>query len=117
VIVGIFLAFASLWFGVRQVTAAQVANTLVGRSVAGDRWEFGPCFWTMHTTFIPLLVYLSLVALCCVAKIFLSWREGFYRDASDREITGGGLNMTARFLAYLAVVIGGISGALKLFVH
>ena len=100
-LLGIVLALASLWLGVGQLSILQVGRVLIGHSTDGSRWECGPLFWAMHTVFLPLLFYLSLVLLCYLAKIFIVRRVRFYKRARLN-----GLNMTARFLAYVAVALG-----------
>src|SRR5262249_12125301 len=99
---GLLLACASLYFGIKQLTMTGVGRVLVAHSIDGQRWEIGPYFWTMHTVFLPLLFYLSIVMLCWVGKGVVLYREWFYGTA--KEVNG--LNMTSRFLSLIALIVG-----------
>lgn len=69
----VLLACASLWCGLvrteNALSVTQVARVLIGQSPAGTDFQLGPYFWAMHTTFLPTLLYLSLIALCWLAKL------------------------------------------------
>lgn len=69
----VVLACASLWCGLvrteNALSVTQVARVLIGQSPSGTQFQFGPYFWAMHTTFLPTLLYLSLIALCWLAKL------------------------------------------------
>ncbi len=105
----LLLACASLYFGIKQLTMIGVGRVLVAHSIDGQRWEIGPYFWTMHTVFLPLLFYLCIVMLCWVGKGVVLYREWFYETA--KEVNG--LNMTARFLGLIAIIIGACATLLK----
>lgn len=69
------LACASLFFGVLgttlQLTFSEVVNILVVRSPSGTTFELGPFFWAMHTTFLPTLAYLLVIALTWACRVFV----------------------------------------------
>jgi hypothetical protein len=99
---GVLFACGSLWIGVKSITLAQVTRVLIAHSADGLRWEFGPYFWAMHTTFLPLSFYLFLILLCWAAKTFLSYRARFYERAKERD----GLALTASFLGSVGALLG-----------
>jgi hypothetical protein len=65
-------AFCSLYFGFlfssRTLSPRVILHIFVGRSPDGGGWELGPCFWIMHTTFLPVLAYMGVVFLCWEIK-------------------------------------------------
>jgi len=69
------LALLSLYLGTiftaNALTITEVARVLVGMSPDGVSWEIGPFFWTMHTTLIPTILYLSLIGLCWIVKLIV----------------------------------------------
>jgi hypothetical protein len=99
---GMVFACGSLWFGIKGVAFKPVRWTLIGHSVDGTHWEFGPYFWAMHTTFLPLAFYLLVVLFSMCAKTFLARRIRFHGVAKELD----GLAMTATFLGYIAAVLG-----------
>jgi hypothetical protein len=74
-VIAVSFAFGSLYFGLaftkKALAIQEIARICIGRSLDGSKWEVGPYFWTMHTTFIPTLVYLSAVMLCWTGKVML----------------------------------------------
>ncbi len=75
VAVAAVFAWASLYCGVaftdRHLSIIETARVLVALSPDGGRFEIGPYFWAMHTTFIPTLLYLILITLCWVGKLLV----------------------------------------------
>lgn len=67
------LACASLWIGLlftkNALTIGQVWSVLLAQSPEGTTMEIGPYFWVMHTTFLPTLVYCSMILLCWLGKL------------------------------------------------
>jgi len=104
VMMGGILALMSLWVGVGRLTPGQVLHVLVGHSLDGRRWELGAYFWTMHTVFLPLLVYLSVVTVCWIGKASLGPTRIFFERAQHEDING--LTLTARFFALVAAIAG-----------
>jgi hypothetical protein len=101
-LVGLVSACGSLWSGVTNLTLIQVFRVLTAHSVDGRRWELGPYFWTMHTTFLPLLFYLFFVLLCWTGKTFLAFRVWFYRMAKEFD----GHELTVSFLRCTGGLLG-----------
>ncbi len=75
-------ACASLYFGLvgteQALTIPQILNVLMFKSPNGGFYEFGPFFWTMHTTFIPTVIYLFIILLCWLAKFMLQPAHLFF---------------------------------------
>jgi len=106
-------AFLSLYFGLvgssDALTVSEVFNALIARSMDGTRFEIGPFFWVMHTTFIPTLIYLFLILAAWVAKGFVLPVSRYLKTAG---INDNPLQLTARlcvvfvalfaFFAYLS---------------
>jgi hypothetical protein len=85
---------------------------LIGRSVDGLHWDFGPPFWVMHSTFLPLLSYLLLVLICLYAKAFVHHRERFHWRARELD----GLSMTASLIALVSACLALVSIFVKLII-
>jgi len=68
-------AVCSIYFGLlgstNEITIQQSVSQLVGQDALGNAIEFGPLFWTMHTAFIPTLVFWCLIVSVLVGKIVL----------------------------------------------
>lgn len=68
-------ACASLWFGLmgtqNSIPIEHTIDILFARSAGGNTIDIGPYFWTMHTVFLPTLLYLLLIGLLCLAKVLL----------------------------------------------
>ncbi|PKB64370.1 MAG: hypothetical protein BZY80_02945 [SAR202 cluster bacterium Io17-Chloro-G2] len=101
------LACLSLYLGLvftdRAVTFPEVLNVLLFRSPDGNGFEFGPYFWVMHTTFLPTLAYLALIAAAWLSKAFLlpvRWFFGAGREHSNP------LALTAAMCAVFAALFG-----------
>lgn len=102
-LLGLILACASLWLGVKELTITEVTHVLVGRSVNDQQWEVGPYFWAMHTVFIPLLFYMGAVIVCWIGKAAVNYRRWFFGRAKQQGMNG--LNMTARFLGLMTALL------------
>ncbi len=101
------LAVLSLYLGLvftkHALTLAQVAGVLVGRSPTGQDYEFGPCFWAMHTTFIPTLVYLSITLIAWLGKAILSPVTWFLGKGHENR---NPLKLTAAVMGLLFALCG-----------
>jgi hypothetical protein len=66
-------ACLSLWFGLafgpNHIPLVRAFVTLIGRSSETGAVRLGPCFWAMHTAFLPTLTYLGFLALGYAAKL------------------------------------------------
>jgi hypothetical protein len=109
--VGLFFACASVWLGVRELSMPSVARILIGRSVEGEQWHFGPYFWAMHTVFIPLLCCFVMMWCCYLAKAVASFRQWFYSTARQDEING--LAMSSALLGLVVTSFGAIAAVIR----
>ncbi len=70
-----FLACCSIYFGLvkteNSLNLFEITNILIAKSPDGTYFELGPYFWIMHTTFIPTIIYLSIIFACWIGKISL----------------------------------------------
>lgn len=74
-LIAAILACGSLWFGLVGTDYAlslnEILNVLVGFAPEGTRFSTGPYFWLMHTTFIPTVIFLSVVLFCWLGKLLV----------------------------------------------
>jgi hypothetical protein len=105
------LAVASLWCGLcftsRALSLSRIGNVFVARSSDGTRWEIGPYFLIMHSTFIPILIYLATIIFCWVGKLICSLVTRFLRKGRESDInpfglTAGVFGVTAAVFSLLA---------------
>lgn len=98
-------ALASLYIGLAftadQLSAGEILNVLLARSSNGQRWELGPYFWVMHTTFIPTALYLALIMTCWFAKVLLSAASWFFGKGHENK---NPLKLTAAVFAFFAAL-------------
>jgi hypothetical protein len=104
VLAGAAFACLSLWLGVRSMSHSDVWHVFLAHAPNGEKWQVGPYFWAMHSTFLPLAFYGGVVALCWCGKAAIETLELFFRRAQHEDING--LNMTSRFLALVATAMG-----------
>jgi len=83
---------------------SSLAHVFIGLDPEGRHWQFGPYFCVMHTTFIPLIVYLALLWVCWTAKVALLVGRLFVGRAMHQDING--LRMTSGLFAVFAAVLG-----------
>lgn len=121
VIIAAVLACASLWFGlvgtVHALTVRETINVLFAQAPDGAHLDFGPFFWAMHTTFIPTLLYFSLILLCWVGKwvilpvaMVLSRSE---KVPKPHHLTAGVFAFVATIFLVLATGMGYVQEFLK----
>lgn len=105
-------ACASLYFGLvgteQALTIPQILNILMFKSPNGGSLEFGPFFWTMHTTFIPTVIYLFIILLCWLAKLMLQPIHLFFDWA---RIHNHPLRLTAALCVIFVAVFTALSFA------
>jgi hypothetical protein len=111
-IAGVF-ACTSLWCGLgfspHAVSPLETLHALIGRSPDGHRWSFGPLFWTMHTTFIPVLIVLSAIVLLWIAHlVVISPVYGWL--GMSKEETASPFKVTKGFLGIWAALFMILSG-------
>ena len=76
--------FALLWTD-QSISLLEATHMLIGLSPNGSVWQFGSYFWAMHTTFIPTLIYLSVLVLVIIAKYKTIPAANFFYRASATE--------------------------------
>jgi hypothetical protein len=83
------LACGSLYFGLvitdKALNLSQILHILIGRSIDNTHYELSPYFWTMHTTFIPTLLYLSLILFCWIGKAMLIPVRWFFGKGQEHK--------------------------------
>jgi hypothetical protein len=87
--------------------------TFVGRSVGDTRWEFGPTFWAIHTTFLPVFgILVGLMACSLVKSGMLLSRRLLGRALLQHNDP---INATAGVLAFLGAIFAVVSLWAKIF--
>jgi hypothetical protein len=81
-----------------------VIRVFFARSPNSSTFELGPFFFVMHTTFIPVFSFLSIVALSWLAKITLCMTAWFLGKARQEQTNP--LNLTAAFAALIGAIVG-----------
>lgn len=113
VLLALVCAYSSLCFAVaftnHSLNPREISRVFIARAIDGSHWEAGPLFWMMHTTFIPVAVYATVVLLAWWAKATLRPITYFLKRANHPEINSVGL--TARVVALMAAIAGMISFA------
>ncbi len=101
------LACCSLYFGLvftdKALGLREALHVLLGRSADGHKVQLGPYFWAMHTTFLPTLLYLSLILLAWIAKVLLLPVKWFFGKGQEHK---NPLKLTAALCTLLAVAFG-----------
>lgn len=114
IVIGSLLAGASVWIGVRSLSMVETARIFGARSRDGAHWEFGPYFWVMHSTFLPLLFLIALLLLGWSGKLMIMGLEKYFGRAQHEDVSG--LNMTSRYLGVVSVLSALVAGVLSLFI-
>lgn len=119
IVVAAALACISLSVGLlsvpgETVTVPQAIKVLFGWSVDGSRWEFGPYFWLMHTTFLPTTLYLCAIVAATTLRL-AAWPVGrAFGEAATKNDAAKMLSLTAkvwfRGFSFLALAFGSIAG-------
>jgi hypothetical protein len=120
VLAGIFAA-GSLYFGLlltdKALTLREVVYILFARSADNSHFEFSPYFWVMHTTFIPTLLYLSLILFCWVGKALLIPIKLFFglgqENKNPLKLTAGLCGIFAAVFTILFFVTGSVQERAK----
>lgn len=109
IVIAAILACCSLWFGLvgteRALSFKQIYFILIGKSIDGAQFEFGPCFWAMHTAFLPTLFYLCIILLCWIGKLIVLPIAHLLMKG---EVVEKPHRLTAGVLLFLAVIFGGL---------
>lgn len=110
IVIAALLACCSLYFGLvfteKAVTWGETFNVLLGKSSGAKGFELGPYFWTMHTTFLPTLLYLSLIFVAWTGKFMLLPIKWFLGTGQEHNSP---LKLTAALLTLFSVAFGSLS--------
>ena len=114
-VVAAILACASLYLGLllseNHLSVGQVFGVLIGKSPFQSGYEFGPYFWAMHTTFIPTIIYLSIILVSWLAKIIFTSARG-YLGAWQKHTNP--MALTAALFTLLAATMFVLAGLVTL---
>lgn len=94
--------YFALHFSPYPLTASEVLRVLVARSPDGSRFALTPTFWVLHTTFIPLLIYMLLVLSCWLAKVFLQITRRYFGWGKGLK---NALAYTSAFISVLGAIL------------
>ena len=74
------LACLSLYFALiftdQELTFNEIIRVLIALSPNKSGYVLGPYFWVMHSTFLPTLIYLTILLICWLGKgvaVFVVW--------------------------------------------
>ncbi len=98
---------AGLSFTPAEISVRSLIRVMIGRSTEGGRWQFGPYFWAMHTTFLPCLAFAWIVFITWCAKLSLRPLEWFFNRGADSEINP--ISMTSALFGCFAAVFGALA--------
>jgi len=94
------LSGLALYFGLlgtaQALSPGAVLNVLFGRSPDGQMREYGPYFWIMRTSFLPIALYLLVLLVFWLVKVALDPAAWIVRHATRRDLP----------LTYLAAAAG-----------
>ena len=111
-IIAAFLAICSLFYGLvftyKYLDPYEIFNILIFKSADGSCYEFGPYFWTMHTTFIPTLIYLGIILVACIGKLMLLLVEKYFDigriHTNPLKLTAKLFGIIAAFFLFLSLI-------------
>ena len=114
IVVAALLACLSLYLGLlgsdNALSIKETLNVLIARAPAGTTYELGPYFWAMHTTFIPTIMYLIVIALAYIGKLIILPIFHVFRKGRELEKPH---DLTAGVFAFVAVLFVAISRLLS----
>ena len=103
------LACLSLYFGLleteQQLTFQQTIFILFARNPENTAYELGAYFWAMHTTFLPTLIYLSIIAFALIGKYFTLPFMKLFKGASGAEKPHYAIGTTFTFIGACCVAL------------
>jgi hypothetical protein len=101
--------FLTLYNTPQAIRFAETLNLLFARSMDGRSYELGPLFWLMHSTFLPTLILLLVIALCCLMVLLhfpFEWVfERFDNVAKPVAYSAAFLLVIASFAGIIAALI------------
>jgi hypothetical protein len=109
IVLAAIFAVLSLFLGValteKALGLAEILYILIGRSSDNSHFEFSPYFWVMHTTFIPTLLYLSLILFCWIGKTMLFPVRWFFGKGQENK---NPMKLTGLLFGVFATIFGGL---------
>lgn len=74
-IISAAFSYLSLFFSLLDTydepSPQEILNTMFMRTREGNHWEIGPYFFLMHTTFIPIFSFLSILIIATCVKLWI----------------------------------------------
>lgn len=102
-----FFSILALTFGLlnseNYLPLRSVLYVFLGKSTDGSHFTFGSHFWVMHTTFIPILLYLSIVLGAILFSVFNRVAVRALEALGNHKSP---LKLSAAFLAVIASFLG-----------
>jgi hypothetical protein len=77
--------YVGLWGTPQALPPRAIFHVLLGYAPDGHAHEFGPYFWMMHTTFLPIVLYLLVLLVAWLIKVALDPAAWLVRHAAMRE--------------------------------
>ncbi|MEP1096378.1 MAG: hypothetical protein ABJG78_14775 [Cyclobacteriaceae bacterium] len=100
-------ACTSLYFGLLDteysMSLKEISRVLIGLSPTRNGMDFSPYFWAMHTTFIPTIIFLSVLTIGLTAKLILIPIQWFFSKGDKNK---NPLALTAALFTVLAAFFG-----------
>ncbi len=82
-------AVLSLYFGliysVNKLSIGEIIPLLVGFNVFKNNYSLGPYFWLLHSTFLPSIIYLSILFAGWVGKVFIEPINWFFGKTAQNK--------------------------------
>lgn len=92
------------------ISYQKILFTLVGRSENGSLWEINEWFWLIHTTFIPTLIYLSVLLTAIIGKTIILPFNKFIGKAS---VVDNPHKLTAYLFGFFGILFSAFASFLK----
>ena len=112
---GIVFACASLYMGLvggeHALSLREILRVLISKSPDGTAFEIGPCFWAMHTAFLPTVIYLSIIIVGWVGKALLVPVGWFFKTGQKKNPMKLTIALLGVFVALFATLAFAASAA------
>ncbi len=109
--------YCGLFFSDYRISMSEVVLVLFGRATDNSGFELGPCFWAMHTTFLPTLFYLALILFAWVSRCLLRpvrWLFGVgHEHKNPLKLTAGVLGFVSSVFFALYLGMGQVEEYVK----
>jgi len=97
---------------VADYTFYDMRYTLIGRSIDNTEWYFGPYFWAIYTTFIPTIIYLTIIYSAYLLKLIYVPIISFL---SKGKFADNPVHFTAGAFAFLGAIVLAVTKIVELF--